>query len=133
MKTKVGNHRTNRNPQALKADLKYGDYALVSRVAARVSAAEIEAARRTITGNLQRAGRLWIRAFPDIPVTGKPTDSRMGKGKGAVKYWVARVQPGQILYELTAVEKSLAFRALNKASKKFPFPTRALSRFQPLE
>lgn len=108
--------------------LKYGDQALISLSSARWKARQIEAGRRSIRSTMKRAGRLWIRPFPDIPVTEKPTDARMGKGKGNLSFWVARLQPGQILYEVAGVDEDLAFKALRAASRKFPFPCAVIGR-----
>lgn len=126
---KVSPDLAQRGTSALQLNLKYGDHALVSLASARWTARQIEAGRRTITASLKRAGRLWIRAFPDTPVTAKPTDARMGKGKGNVSYWIAPIKPGQPLFELAGVDKDRAIKALGAAAKKMPFPTSISSRY----
>ena len=125
---KLSPHCAQRGQISSHFALKYGEQGLISLASARWTARQMEAGRRTITGSLRRSGRLWMRPFPDTPVTAKPTDARMGKGKGNVSYWVAAVQPGQVLYEVAGVEENLAFTALRAAAKKFPFPTRLVSR-----
>ncbi len=94
----------------------------------RITARQIEAARRAITRHVRRVGRLWIRIFPDVPVTGKPAEVRMGKGKGSVEYWAARVAPGRILFELDGVPEHLARGALERAAAKLPIKTKFVSR-----
>ena len=93
-----------------------------------MTARQIEAARRAITRHLRRAGRVWIRIFPDVPVSTKPAEVRMGKGKGNPEFWVARVKPGRIMFEIDGVQKDLAFEALILASAKLPLDTRVVSR-----
>jgi large subunit ribosomal protein L16 len=94
----------------------------------RITARQIEAARRAITRHLRRAGRVWIRIFPDVPVSSKPAEVRMGKGKGAPEFWVARVAPGRILFEIDGVSWELANEALKLASAKLPINTRIVRR-----
>ena len=132
LRKEVSNHCSQRSLQKKFHNLKYGDYALISLVGARFHSRQLEAGRRTITSSLRRAGRLWIRAFPDLPVSAKPSEARMGKGKGPVSFWVAPVKSGQILYEIAGVPQEDALRALNNAAKKLPFPTRTLCRWKPL-
>lgn len=111
--------------------LSFGDYGLKSIEAHRIKENQIEAARKVINGFLQRSGKLWIRVFPNIPVTKKPSDVRMGKGKGAVEYYVFRVKPGRILFELGSVSESDARSAFALASSKLPLRTKftKLSRY----
>lgn len=109
--------------------LKYGDFGLISVNNGRMSAVQLEATRRTITFALKRNGKLWIRAFPDIPVTKKPTDTRMGKGKGNVDHWVACLRGGQIIIELLGVTDTIAKTALLKGAQKLPFDTKVVQRF----
>ena len=94
----------------------------------RITARQIEAARRAITRHLRRAGRLWIRVFPDVPVSSKPAEVRMGKGKGAPEYWAATVTPGRILFEVDGVEGNVAKEALRLASQKLPIKTKFIIR-----
>lgn len=133
LKFKVSSHAANQRSIASRFSLKYGDYGLITLEGARFTARQIEAGRRTITRSLRRTGRLWIRSFPDLPVSSKPTDARMGKGKGAVDYWICPLKPGQILFEIAGVEKEAAYKALEGAAKKFPFPTKAVSRMGALD
>jgi large subunit ribosomal protein L16 len=108
--------------------LNFGAYGLKATTPARVTARQIEAARRAITRHLRRAGRVWIRIFPDVPVSTKPAEVRMGKGKGNPEFWVARVKPGRIMFEIDGVQKDLAYEALILASAKLPLDTRVVSR-----
>jgi large subunit ribosomal protein L16 len=108
--------------------LNFGAYGLKATTPARVTARQIEAARRAITRHLRRAGRVWIRIFPDVPVSTKPAEVRMGKGKGNPEFWVARVKPGRIMFEIDGVQKDLAYEALVLASAKLPLDTRVVSR-----
>ena len=109
-------------------DLAFGEFGLKSQEPNRVNAREIEAARRAITRYMKRAGRVWIRVFPDTPVTAKPTEVRMGKGKGSVEYWAARVKPGRILFELDGVAGPLAAEAFSRAAMKLPIKTKVVAR-----
>ena len=95
---------------------------------ARITARQIEAARRAITRHMRRAGRVWIRIFPDVPVSKKPTEVRMGKGKGAPDVWVCRVKPGRILFKLEGVSAELARGAFDRAAAKLPIRTRFVTR-----
>jgi len=104
--------------------LAFGAYGLKSLSAGRFKANQIEAARRSISRNLKRAGKLWIRVFPQIPVTSKPAEVRMGSGKGSVSYWMCRVKPGLMLFEVDGVPEDVALNALIKGSAKLPFETK---------
>ncbi|MEN3381095.1 MAG: large subunit ribosomal protein [Hyphomicrobiales bacterium] len=108
--------------------LNFGEYGLKAMEPDRVTARQIEAARRAITRQMKRAGRVWIRIFPDVPVSKKPLEVRMGSGKGAVEYWVARVKPGRVLFELDGVPVQLAKEALALAAAKLPIKTRFVQR-----
>jgi len=108
--------------------LTFGSYGLKALSPERITARQIEAARRAITRHLRRAGRVWIRIFPDVPVSSKPAEVRMGKGKGAPEFWVARVAPGRILFEIDGVPWELANEALKLASAKLPINTRIVRR-----
>jgi large subunit ribosomal protein L16 len=94
----------------------------------RVTARQIEAARRALTRHMKRAGRVWIRVFPDVPVSAKPTEVRMGKGKGAPEYWAARIHPGRIMFEIDGVPLDVAREALTLAAAKLPIKTRFVQR-----
>ena len=106
----------------------FGEYGLKATGRGRMTARQIEAARRTITRHIKRGGRVWIRVFPDKPITKKPLEVRMGKGKGSVEYWVMEVKPGQMLYELQGVSEELAREAFTLASAKLPFKTTFVKR-----
>ena len=108
--------------------LNFGSYGLKAVTPERVTARQIEAARRAITRHLRRSGRVWIRIFPDVPVSSKPAEVRMGKGKGSPEYWVARVKPGRIMFEIDGVSWDLAREAFNLASAKLPLDTRIVRR-----
>ena len=94
----------------------------------RITARQIEAARRALTRHMRRAGRVWIRVFPDVPVSSKPAEVRMGKGKGAPELWVCRVKPGRIMFEIDGVSSTLAREALTLAAAKLPIKTRFVQR-----
>ena len=104
--------------------VKFGELGLKAQVAGMITANQIEAARRTIARKIKRKGKIWIRIFPDLPVTAKPTESRMGKGKGAVSHWVARVRGGTTLFEICGIPKHTAIEALKAGSKKLPIKTK---------
>ena len=106
----------------------FGDFGLKCTDRGRLTARQIEAARRAITRHIKRQGRLWIRVFPDVPVSKKPAEVRQGKGKGAVEYWAARVKPGRILFELSFPNEEQARIALNKAIQKLPIKARIIDR-----
>ncbi len=108
--------------------LTFGAYGLKAMQAERITARQIEAARRAITRHMKRAGKVWIRVFPDLPVTAKPTEVRMGKGKGSVEYWAARVKPGKILFELDGVPREVAEEAMRLAAAKLPVKCRFVAR-----
>ncbi len=109
-------------------DLTFGTYGLKSVEPHRVTARQIEAARRAMTRHMKRQGRVWIRIFPDVPVTSKPTEVRMGKGKGSVDFWAAKVKPGRIMFELDGVTEDVAREALRLAAMKLPVKTRTVVR-----
>ena len=109
-------------------DLNFGSYGLKSVEPERVTARQIEAARRAITRQMKRQGRVWIRVFPDVPVTDKPAEVRMGKGKGSVEYWAARVHPGRIMFEIDGVPDDVAREALRLGAAKLPVKTRIVTR-----
>ena len=108
--------------------LNFGSHGLKALEPERVTARQIEAARRAITRQMKRAGRVWIRIFPDLPVSKKPTEVRMGSGKGAPEFWVARVKPGRILFELDGVPGPLAKTAFERAAEKLPIKTKVVAR-----
>jgi len=108
--------------------LNFGSYGLKAVTPERVTARQIEAARRAITRHLRRSGRVWIRIFPDVPVSSKPAEVRMGKGKGSPEYWVARVKPGRIMFEIDGVPWDLAKEAFMLAAAKLPLDTRIVRR-----
>ncbi len=109
-------------------ELNFGQFGLKALEPERVTARQIEAARRALTRHMKRAGRVWIRIFPDVPVSKKPTEVRMGKGKGAPEFWAARVHPGRIMFELDGVSAELAREALTLAAAKLPIKTRFVQR-----
>jgi large subunit ribosomal protein L16 len=109
-------------------ELAFGQFGLKSQEPERVTARQIEAARRAITREMKRAGRVWIRVFPDLPVSKKPTEVRMGKGKGSVEFWAARVKPGRILFEIDGVPEDVAKEALRLGAMKLPITTRVITR-----
>ena len=108
--------------------LAFGEYGLKAMEPDRVTARQIEAARRALTRHMKRAGRVWIRVFPDVPVTKKPLEVRMGSGKGAIELWVTRVKPGRILFEVDGIPVQLAKEALALAAAKLPIRTRFVQR-----
>ncbi len=110
------------------SDISFGDYGLKALGCGRMTAQQIEAARIAINRKVKRGGKLWIRIFPDKPITKKPAETRMGKGKGAPDHWVATIRPGRVLYELKGVPEELALQALRLASFKLPFPTTVVSK-----
>ncbi len=109
-------------------DLTFGTYGLKSVEPQRVTARQIEAARRAMTRHMKRQGRVWIRIFPDVAVTSKPTEVRMGKGKGSVDFWAAKVKPGRIMFEIDGVTEEVAREALRLAAMKLPVKTRTVVR-----
>ena len=108
--------------------LNFGEYGLKALEPERVTARQIEAARRALTRHMKRAGRVWIRVFCDVPVSKKPIEVRMGKGKGAVEYWAARVAPGRIMFEVDGVSDEVAREALRLGAAKLPVKTRIVTR-----
>ena len=106
----------------------FGEYALKATGRGRITARQIEAARRTMTRHIKRGGKIWIRIFPDKPITGKPLEVRQGKGKGNVEYWVAQIQPGRVLYEVEGVSEELAREAFALAAAKLPVQTTFIKR-----
>ena len=110
------------------AELSFGAYGLKALTPDRITARQIEAARRAITREMKRAGQIWIRIFPDVPVSDKPAEVRMGKGKGAVEYWCARVKPGRIMFELEGIDEELARSALALGAAKLPIKTKFVKR-----
>jgi len=113
--------------------LNFGSYGLKSLEPSRIMSRQIESARRSITRHMKRSGRLWIRIFPDVAVTSKPAEVRMGSGKGAPEFWVCRVKPGRILFELDGVSMDVAKRAFELASEKLPIRTKFVARINSLE
>ena len=110
------------------ASLSFGEYGLKAMEPDRVTARQIEAARRAMTRHMKRAGRVWIRVFPDVPVSKKPTEVRMGKGKGTPEFWACRVKPGRIMFEIDGVPVDLAKEALRLGAAKLPIRTRFVQR-----
>ena len=110
------------------SELSFGSYGLKALSPERITARQIEAARRAITREMKRAGRVWIRIFPDVPVSDKPAEVRMGKGKGAVEFWVARVKPGRIMFEIGGVSEELARRAFELGAAKLPVKSKFVKR-----
>ena len=106
----------------------FGDFGLKSTDRGRLTARQIEAARRAISRHVKRGGRIWIRVFPDKPITNKPLEVRMGKGKGPVEYWVCEIKPGKVLYELEGISEELAREAFTLAAAKLPFKTTIVKR-----
>jgi large subunit ribosomal protein L16 len=110
------------------SNVSFGEYALKATDRGRMTSRQIEAARRTITRHVKRGGKLWIRVFPDVPVTTKPIEVRQGKGKGNVEYWIAQIQPGRVLYEIEGVTEEIAREAFKLAAAKLPFKTTFVAR-----
>ena len=109
-------------------DLNFGAFGLKATSAGRLTARQIEAARRAMTRHMKRMGRVWIRVFPDVPVSKKPAEVRQGKGKGSPEYWACRVKPGRIMFEVDGVNRETARRAFELAAAKLPIRTRFVSR-----
>ncbi|WP_323785972.1 50S ribosomal protein L16 [Thalassovita sp.] len=110
------------------SDLNFGMYGLKAIEPERITARQIEAARRAMTRHMKRQGRVWIRIFPDLPVTAKPIEVRMGKGKGSVDRWTAKVKPGRVMFEIDGVDEDVAREALRLAAMKLPIKTRVVVR-----
>jgi large subunit ribosomal protein L16 len=106
----------------------FGDFGLKAAERGRLTARQIEAARRAMTRHIKRGGKIWIRVFPDVPISSKPLEVRMGKGKGNVDYWVSKIQPGSILYEIEGVSEELAREAFKLAAAKLPIKTTFVAR-----
>ncbi len=106
----------------------FGEYGLKAVERGKITARQIEAARRAMTRHIKRGGKIWIRVFPDVPVSKKPLEVRMGKGKGNVEYWVCKIQPGRVLYEMEGVAEPIAREAFRLAAAKLPFKTTFVSR-----
>ena len=109
-------------------DLNFGSFGLKALEPERITARQIESARRAMTRQMKRQGRVWIRIFPDVPVTQKPTEVRMGKGKGSVEYWAAKVKPGRVMFEIDGVPEPVAREALRLAAMKLPVKSRIVVR-----
>jgi len=110
------------------SSISFGEYAIKATCCGKMTSQQIEAARITINRTMKRGGKVWIRVFPDKPLTKKPAETRMGKGKGSPEQWVAVIKPGMILYEISGVNEDLAMKALNLAGNKLPFSTKVISR-----
>ena len=115
-------------PPRAASDLNFGQFGLKAMEPERITARQIEAARRAITRQMKRQGRVWIRIFPDVPVSKKPTEVRMGKGKGSPEYWAARVKPGRIMFEIDGVAEDIAREAMRLGAAKLPIKTRFIQR-----
>lgn len=110
------------------SSISFGDYGLKAIDCGKMSARQIEAARIAVNRKIKRGGKVWIRVFPDKPITKKPAETRMGKGKGSPEYWVAQIHPGKMIFEIAGVDEELAVRALTLAGNKLPFATKVVSR-----
>jgi large subunit ribosomal protein L16 len=118
----------NRGLATTGSKVSFGEYGLKAVERGRITARQIEAARRAMTRHIKRGGKIWIRVFPDVPVSKKPLEVRMGKGKGNVEYWVCKIQPGRVLYEMEGVTEGIAPEAFKLAAAKLPFKTTFVSR-----
>jgi large subunit ribosomal protein L16 len=118
----------NRGLATTGSKVSFGEYGLKAVERGRITARQIEAARRAMTRHIKRGGKIWIRVFPDVPVSKKPLEVRMGKGKGNVEYWVCKIQPGRVLYEMEGVNETIAREAFRLAAAKLPFKTTFVSR-----
>jgi large subunit ribosomal protein L16 len=129
-RTKFRKQHTGRNRGLAQrgSSVSFGEFGLKATGRGRITARQIEAARRTITRRVKRGGKLYIRVFPDKPITKKPLEVRMGKGKGNVEYWVAQIQPGRMLYEIEGVSEELAREAFKLAAAKLPVSTTFVKR-----
>jgi len=110
------------------SSISFGEYGLKAIGRGRLTARQIESARRALTRHVKRGGKIWIRVFPDKPITQKPLEVRQGKGKGSVEYWVAQIQPGKVLFEIEGVSQKLAEEAFSLAAAKLPFATKFAKR-----
>ncbi|AUD78070.1 50S ribosomal protein L16 [Kangiella profundi] len=127
-RTKYRKQHKLRNRGTVAHDVSFGEFGLKATGRGRMTARQIEAARRAMTRHMKRAGKVYIRVFPDKPITKKPLEVRMGKGKGSVEYWVAQIQPGRMLYEVEGVSEDLAREAFALAAAKLPFKTTFVKR-----
>jgi len=118
----------NRGLATTGSKVSFGEYGLKAVERGKMTARQIEAARRAMTRHIKRGGKIWIRVFPDVPVSKKPLEVRMGKGKGNVEYWVCKIQPGRVLYEMEGVSEAIAREAFRLAAAKIPFKTSFVSR-----
>ena len=118
----------NRGLATVGNKVSFGEYGLKATGRGRITARQIESARRAINRYVRRGGKIWIRVFPDKPITNKPIEVRMGKGKGNVEYWVAQIQPGRMLYEIEGVSEEVAREAFRLAAAKLPVPTTFIAR-----
>jgi len=118
----------NRGLASTGCKVSFGEFGLKAVERGRVTARQIEAARRAMTRHIKRGGKIWIRVFPDVPVSKKPLEVRMGKGKGNVEFWVCKIQPGRVLYEMEGVNEGTAREAFRLAAAKLPFKTTFVSR-----
>jgi large subunit ribosomal protein L16 len=118
----------NTGPATRGTKVSFGEYGLKAITRGRLTARQIEAARRAMTRHIKRGGRIWIRVFPDKPITKKPAEVRMGNGKGNPEFWVAEIQPGRVLYEMDGVDEAMAREAFRLASSKLPFLTTFVTR-----
>lgn len=117
-------HKLRNNGAAVRgSSVSFGEYGLKATTRGRITARQIESARRAISRHVKRGGKIWIRVFPDKPITKKPLEVRMGKGKGSVEYWVAQIKPGTMLYEIQGVSEELAREAFQLAAAKLPIKT----------
>jgi large subunit ribosomal protein L16 len=121
-------HKGRNRGLATGCNVSFGTYALKAVGRGRMTARQIESARRAMTRAVKRQGKIWIRVFPDKPITQKPLEVRQGKGKGSVEYWVCQIQPGRVLYEMDGVPESLAREAFELAAAKLPFKTTFVTR-----
>lgn len=127
-------HRGRMTGLALRgAEVSFGEFGLQALEPGWVSARQIEAARRTLVRIMKRRGKVWIRIFPDKPYTHRPPETRMGKGKGGVEYWVAVVRPGRVMFEVGGLPSEIALEALNQAAYKFSIRTKVVARYDVLE
>ncbi len=118
----------NRGLASTGSKVSFGEFGLKAIERGMITARQIEAARRAMTRHIKRGGKIWIRVFPDVPVSKKPLEVRMGKGKGNVEFWVCKIQPGRVLYEMEGVNEVIARQAFKLASAKLPFKTTFVSR-----
>lgn len=122
-------HRGHRRGVATRGNyIAFGDYAIQALEPSWVTSRQIESARRAMVGHVKRGGKVWIRVFPDKPVTAKPAETRMGSGKGSVEYWVSVVKPGRIMFEMSGVSQELAEEAMRRARMKLPMKTKFIKR-----